>query len=167
MTDIDIQPKRGPGRPPLRPDSSRPSLRDRLRDKTRRYTVNSDKFFIPQELKDAHPDVSFEWKRESVYGQSDPYYLAEQRNQGWEPVDADDMPGLTPPGHQGPIIREGLVLMARPAELTKQARDEVLKQSRRQINDREKQLGIAPNGHAERTAPAIDKQIMRPVPVEE
>jgi hypothetical protein len=107
-----------PERPPLRPDASRPSspLLDRLRGKTRRHTLTSDRFLIPEEDKPA--GVSFNWKRWSVHGQEDPFYIANMRLQGWEPVNGDDMPGLVPEGHTGPIIKEGVILMARAQELT-------------------------------------------------
>lgn len=160
-----IEPKRGPGRPPLRPDTKRVPLRERLRGKTRKYTISSDRFFIADE--DKPEGVDFNWKRFSVQGQEDPYYISNMRQQGWEPVDAEDMPNLAPEGATGPIIKDGMILMARPMELTMQSRKELEALSKRQVTDREKQMGIAPTGHAQRSEPAITKELMRPVPVEE
>lgn len=156
-----------PERPPLRPDASRPSspLLDRLRGKTRRHTLTSDRFLIPEEDKPA--GVSFNWKRWSVHGQEDPFYIANMRLQGWEPVNGDDMPGLVPEGHSGPIIKEGVILMARAQELTDQAYAEVARASKQQVQDREKANGVAPNGQAPRVQPDLKKELMRPVPVQE
>ena len=156
-----------PERPPLRPDSSRPSspLLDRLRGKTRKYTVTSDRFLIPEEDK---PDgVSFNWKRFSVHGQEDPFYISNMRLQGWEPVTGSDMPGLAPEGHSGSVLKEGMLLMARTQELTDQANAEVARASRQQVQDREKANGVAPTGQAPRVAPDLKKELMRPVPVQE
>jgi hypothetical protein len=163
----ESKPPKAPERPPLRPDTTRPSspLLDRLRGKVRKYTVTSDRFLIPEE--DKPEGVSFNWKRWSVNGQEDPFYISNMRLQGWEPVTGSDMPGLAPEGHTGSLLKEGMLLMARTQELTDQAYAEVARASRQQVQDREKANGVAPTGQAPRTTPDLKKELMRPVPVQE
>jgi hypothetical protein len=163
----ESKPPKAPERPPLRPDSSRPSsaLLDRLRGKTRKYTVTSDRFHIAEE--DWPAGVSFNWKRWSVNGQEDPFYISNMRLQGWEPVTGEDMPVLAPEGHSGTLLKEGMLLMARAQELTDQANLEVARASKQQVQDREKANGISPNGQAPRVTPDLKKELMRPVPVQE
>lgn len=184
MTDTSEQPRRGPGRPPnverqaMRPESDRPSLRDRLRGKTREFVTNQNRLDLPDDIKQRYPDISFEFKRHTCKGQEDPYYLSMMRRQGWEPVVVDDIPEMGGEGESGPVIIDGMLLMARPKELTDKARSEVKRLADQQIADRNKQMGVAPSGHAPRLSPqefgqykgnagGIQEQAMRPIPVEE
>lgn len=184
MTDTSEQPRRGPGRPPnvqrqaMRPESDRPSLRERLRGKTREFVTNQNRMEVPQSVKETYADISFEFKRHTCMGKEDPQYITMMRRQGWEPVTVDDIPEMGGEGENGPILIDGQLLMARPQPLTDKARSEVKRLADQQIQDRNRQMGIAPAGHAPRLSPqefgnykgagaGIQEQAMRPIPVEE
>lgn len=188
MSDIPVpDAKRGPGRPrnsvvtdrpPLRPDDARPSLRDRLRETTRTFKTNEDRHNIPEAIKLRNEGISFEWKRHTCKGEEDPFYIAGMRRQGWEPVDAADVPELVPEGYTGSVVVDGQLLMARRQELTDQAHREVAELSRRQIAERERANGLAPSGQAPRLSAqeygtlkgnkgGLQNEVMRPVPIEE
>lgn len=178
------EPRRGPGRPPnvqreaMRPDNARPGLRERLRGKERDFVTNQNRLEIPDEVRKRFPDVSFEFKRKSCYGQEDPSHMALMRRQGWEPVYAEDVPEMVPEGTSGAMETDGLALMARPQELTDRARAEVKRLSDAQMQAQQLKNGLAPNGHAPRISPqqygnlkgnpgGIQEQAVRPIPVEE
>lgn len=164
----DQKPRLGlPERPQMRPDTGRTPLRDRLRGKERSFTTNQNRLEVPDLIRNRNDGVSFEFKRHTVHGQEDPFYLGNMRQQGWEPVDATDVPEMVPEGMTGSVIIDGQMLMARPQELTDKARAEVAKLSSQQMADRARMLGIAPNGQAPRLAPEIKNEIMRPIAAEE
>ena len=149
----------------------------RTRTRQSAATIQSNPFDIP--LDEIPPGSSYEWKRYSVSGQTadhDPFYLASMRRQGWEPVDPKRHPTWVPPGFDKPyIIRDGLILMERPIELTQEARDEVRKLSRQQMVEAEQRLGMAPKIDGKDTLTRqhkdlnnrVEKQMMRPVAIEE
>jgi hypothetical protein len=190
-------PRRGPGRPPNpRPDNGAPvgnrapihststasahepdhePVHDKARVRTRQRsaTAQDNPFDIP--LGEIPEGSSYEWKRYSISGQSadhDPFYLASMRRQGWEPVDPKRHPNWVPPGYDKPnIIRDGLILMERPKELTDEARAEVRALSKQQMREAEQRLGLTPKDTMTRdfrgVEPRIDKQIGRMVAIEE
>lgn len=137
----------------------------RLRTRRRKSTVNEDEFFVPT---DEIPEGStYEWKRVTVNGQEDPFYLARMREQGWEPVDPKKHPNWLPPGYNQPhIIKGGQILMERPKELTEEARKENRQLARQQIREAEQRLGLAPKDTLDRSLvkPRITKEIGRMVP---
>jgi hypothetical protein len=166
-------PKRGPGRPPLRPESPRTSLRDRLRASAPKTLENltEDKFAVPGA--ERHEGVSLQWKRYSVKGEQDPYYIAALRQNGWEPMQAEDFPDLPNDG-SGSIIKEGMILMGRPAELTRQAEAMLETRAKKQIHDQKVQVGLAPNGTMPRVNQdmrgqrmGVQTEVMRQVTVED
>lgn len=177
------EPRRGPGRPPnverapLRPENTRPSLRDRLRDKKRDFITNQNRLEVPQSVRERHPDVSFEFKNHTVKGEEQTSHLALMRRQGWEPVYMDEVPEMYPDG-TGSAITDGMLLMARPKELTEKAQAEVKRLADQQMRDSNQKNGLAPAGHAPRLSPqqfgnykgnpgGVQEQAMRPIPVEE
>ena len=184
MSDIEA-PRRGrppnQERTPLRDNNERVPLRDRLRDTKRTFKTNDSRHDIPQEIIDRNQGVSFEWKRHTCKGEEYPFYIAGMRRQGWEPVDASDVPELVPEGFTGSVIVDGQLLMARRQELTDQARAEVKRLSDAQIAERNKANGVAPSGQAPRLSPqefgrfkgdpgrqgGVVNEVMRPIPVEE
>lgn len=148
---------------------------DRPRTRTRQShaTAQANPFDLP---KDEIPEgSSYEWKRFSVSGQSadhDPFYLASMRRQGWEPVDPRRHPNWVPPGYDKPhIIRDGLILMERPIELTNEARLEQKNLARQQMREAQERLGMAPKDTMTRDfegiRPRVEQQVMRPVPIED
>lgn len=115
----------------------------RTRTRQRASTVNEDPYYIPQE--EIPEGSSYEWKRWSVFGQHDPFYIAKMRTQGWEPVNPKMHPNWLPPGYNEPhIIKDGQILMERPIELTEEARAELKQLSKRQVREAEQRLGMAP-----------------------
>ncbi len=135
--------------------------------------VQGSPFDIP---KDEIPEgSSYEWKRYSVSGLTgdhDPFYLASMRRQGWEPVDPRRHPDWVPPGYDKPyILRDGLILMERPMELTNQARQEMKSLAKTQVKEAEQRLGLTPKDTMTRdhsgVQPRVVKELGRMVAIEE
>jgi len=153
-------------RPPIRP-SSEPIRDADVRDGTVRAPQRrhrrahgdkaEDKFEVPRELK--QPGISYEWKRESVYGNDkvgDPSYLANLQDNGWEPVDVSEMPGrFNRFGETGSIRRDGMILMKRPMELTIEARREDFDIAREQVATARRQLGKDPSKNLKLTNSSV------------
>ena len=114
-----------------------------------------DPFDIPQRVLDRYAAAgwSLEWKRHTVYGQSDNNYENSLSENKWEPVTSDEIPGFMPKGYSGAIIREGLMLRKRPAYLTAEARREDNFAAREAIRTKEAQLGQTPPGTMTRDHP--------------
>lgn len=78
-------------------------------------------FEIPAHLQD--PEYTLEWKREETYGKRDDTHQVHLAENGWRPVLVE--PGSPWAGHfmevgyKGPVRRDGMILMERPAGLTK------------------------------------------------
>lgn len=106
---------------------------------SRTRTGAEDQFFIPREI---IPDGwSYEWKRMSVYGERAQAHQTMLSQNGWEAVPAPRHDGqFMPPGYQGPIERDGLILMERPEVLTEEARAEDLRRARSQTNVNQQRL---------------------------
>ena len=116
----------------------------RTRTRMRRTSVMDDPYHIPKEW--IPEGMSVEWKRHSVHGMEDDFYLAQMRRQGWEPVDprncAPSLRQLVPEGYDKPnLIKAGQILMERPIELTLEAIQESRMMARQQINEAEERLG--------------------------
>lgn len=134
------------------------------RTRRRKATAVEDIYYIPVE--EIPEGSSYEWKRWSVVGAEDPFYIAQMREQGWEPVDPKRHPNWLPPGYNQPfIIKGGQILMERPIELTEEARAEQKVLARRQVREAEARLGRTPGNTHQRLAPKITKEVMRAVPV--
>lgn len=131
-------------------------LRDEVpRTRTRkRRGGEQDKFAIPKEMIPA--GSTYEWKRYTTYGQSDPSYDVSLRENGWLPVDTSKHPEFMPPGHKGAIIRDGMILMERPTYLTDEARAEDNQAARDLIRAKETQLGQTPPGTLPRDHPRAE-----------
>jgi hypothetical protein len=142
----------------------------RTRTRMRHATAQDDEFAIPKgEIPDG---ASYQWKRFTVMGQEDPFYLAAMRRQGWEPVDPKCHPNWVPEGYDKPyIIRGGQILMERPKELTEQAEREVIDLTRQDMLTAEQRLGLAPKDTMTRNFSGlknqVQKEMMRPVQIEE
>lgn len=142
MTEAtEAEPRRGPGRPRMaRADNGEPIHEPvRKRERKRKGTIAIDKFAVGE----APEGMTYEWKRISVYGASDPSYEVLMRDQGWEPVDASRHPEMVSGNARGPIVRDGLMLMERPVELTEEARAEERQSARVAVAHKEQQLGHA------------------------
>lgn len=71
--------------------------------------------------------MSLQWVTETVYGQPVPQRRAAFEKRGWTPVHQSDFDGVfdgmfMPRGAEGEIKMDGVVLMVRPAELTRKAK---------------------------------------------
>lgn len=90
-----------------------------------------DKFFIdPRFIPEG---VSYEWKREDVYGAKDRNYELYMAANHWSPVDSKRIPGFMAPEYTGPVRRDGMILMERPSYLTEEALMENYNMSRQQV----------------------------------
>lgn len=86
-----------------------------------------DMFYIPPHLPPA--GWSWEYKRETCVGMTDPQYLTSLQQVGWEHVRYESYPGVFAPvidpatGNTmvGPVRKHGQMLMERAIELTKEA----------------------------------------------
>lgn len=132
------------------------------RSRRRRSTVTEDIFYIP--LDEIPEGSSYEWKRWTLHGQEDPFYIAGLREQGWEPVDPKRHPNWVPPGYSQPyIIKGGQILMERPIELTEEARAESRQFARRQVKEAEQRLGMTPKDTGTRSLPEVAPRVVKEV----
>lgn len=132
------------------------------RTRRRKATVNEDQFSIP--IDEIPEGSTYEWKRYSNVGQEDPFYIAQMREQGWEPVNPKRHPSWVPPGYVEPhIIKGGQILMERPVELTREAQRELRSLSKQQVIEAEQRLGMTQKGELSREAPRLTKEVMRMV----
>jgi len=177
MSDIGAEniEKRGPGRPRnadrlpqhIADSNEREAARDPVHEKPRtrtrmgRNSVADDPYYIP--VDEIPYGSSYEWKRFSNVGQEDPFYLAQMRRQGWEPVDPRNHPSWVPPGYKEPhIIKGGQILMERPIELTREAIAEREQMAVQQINEAEQRLGHTPKELSSKDARHSDTEKVRP-----
>lgn len=159
-TETEI--KRGPGRPPgsgqrmpardvdhrSRAAERLAALRGTLPDENEEV----DRFHVPAHL---IPDGwSYEWKRHTLIGKEDPAYQTAVERSGWEPVPASRHIGMMPKGYEGPITRDGMILMERPAELTNDAHSRSFRAAKDMVRSKEQQLGLTPAGTLPRDAHA-------------
>lgn len=151
---FEEQPKKRGGWPKGKPRTARAEARTEdvrpgIRTRKRKGGTLVDKYAVPPGLIPA--GMSWEWKTETVYGQADTSYMAFMREQGWEPVMADRYPGVfNEDSYHGPIRRDGLLLMERPIELTREAMAEERAAARDAVRIKEQQLHGAPDGQFQR-----------------
>jgi hypothetical protein len=132
----------------------------RVRTRLRKGLVQRDEFFVPiEEIPDG---LTYEWKRFSVNGLEDPYYLAQMREQGFEPVPPSRHPNWVPPGYNSPhIVKGGMLLMDRPVEFTLEARAEAHDAANKQIREAEQRLGKTPVGEMTRDDPRVAPKVVK------
>jgi hypothetical protein len=155
------------------PEHAAEHVNERIRTRTRNSQINrEDPFYV--NMAAIPPDVSVEWKRFTNVGQEDSFYIARMREQGWEPVNPLEHPDWVPvpPGYdKTTIIKDGLMLMERPAHLTKEARAEAQTLADKQIVEAEQRLGKTNKGEMTRdhegAKPRIIKEVGRMVAIEE
>lgn len=127
----------------------RTAIREDLPRSRKRHGIHAvDKFYLDPSI---IPDgTSYEWKRSTIFGKNDVYYDREMLEQGWRAVPAKRHPFLMPDGYEGPIIRDGLILMERAIELTNEAKQELAAAAFDQVHTKMQQLGEAPPGTMQR-----------------
>lgn len=154
-------------RPSLRPTSPAEVKEETPRERAERitrefYEHNAgvdmdavDKFAIPEHIV---PDGwTYEWKRKTIMNAEDPAYEVELARRRWAPVPASRHPEMMPVGYRGKeILRDGLILMERPAAITDDVRAGDLRRARMQVRAKEEQLTSAPQGQFERTNKGSD-----------
>lgn len=163
---VDRDPVHEPVHEAIREEAVAPEKRRRRRT----AQISEDRFYFPVEQ--IPEGSSYEWKRYSTMGQEDPFYISAMREQGWEPVNPKRHVGYLPADYKEPhIIRDGLILMERPKELTDEARLEMRQNARRQVKEAEQRLGATPDGTLTRehdaVKPRVTKEWNRAIPIEE
>lgn len=149
----------GTARRPLREEADR-SIRDVPRAPTglvRQRNAETNQFDLPPQILSRYAEAgwSLEWKTHTVFGQEDWGYSNALSENGWEPVTTDEIPGYMPPGYTGAIIRDGLMLMKRPAYLTQEAIQENNRAALSQVQSQEAKLAEAPSGTLTRAHPKL------------
>jgi len=96
--------------------------------RTKRHTA--DHLYIDPRM--VPNGMTYEWKRESVYGEPDPDNMLDAQENHWKPVDGARHPNLAG-GKKGPIKKKGLILCERPKYLTDEAKQEQYDEARAQL----------------------------------
>jgi hypothetical protein len=91
------------------------------------------------------PGFDLQFITKSVYGQEQPSHTAGFYRRGWEPVWASDFDHKfdgrwTPPGHQGPIEIDGMILVARDARWSAKAKEDDKRKAQGALAVKEAQL---------------------------
>lgn len=119
------------------------------------YRDSGDKFHVDPEM---IPDgMSYEWKRLSTFGQEDRRHQVNLARNRWTPVPADRHPEIggdpTLPDkdgrmhpHAGCIIMDGLILMERPAQITKIVQEDDTRRAKDQVGQQFQRLKLVPDG---------------------
>ena len=141
----------------MRVNDARENLREEPARLTRRRTVTTDKFHIPEHL--LKEGWSYEWKRQTIMGQNDVEHQVMLSENHWTPVPASQMPGLMPADYSGAVTRAGMVLMARPDYLTTEAEQEILDMSRQRVRTQEQRLGLTDQGTLPRSKPNLSRSV--------
>lgn len=104
-------------------------------------------------------DMDYNWKRQTYGGKDDRGYMIGLQENHWSPVPASRHPELSDAGGDNMIIKDGLVLMERPAYLSEEAHQEDINNARQQHGDQlrrlEQNVGQAPG------VPKIPTQVSR------
>jgi len=116
-------------------------VRSTVRERKRKGGSNIDRFWVdPAMIPDG---MSWEWKRQTVFGKSDRSYDAFLSDQGWLPVEQSRYPNF-------PVERDGMILMERPIELTREAQAEDRAAAIDAVRSKERQLYEAGDGEFQR-----------------
>jgi hypothetical protein len=118
---------------------------------------------------------TYEWKRRFLLGAEDPTHMVQLARDGWEPVplnrDRNHRAMMPSNWEANTIERKGMILMERPSELTDEVREMNMLRARKQVRDKEAQLGGTPDGTMTRDHAQVRPQIKKgweamPVPKE-
>lgn len=134
-----LEQEREPTRRPQRRRSSNA-------DPARRFDI--DPRIVPE-------GIDYNWKRITVYGQTDEEHQIDLAESGWTPVPAERHPDKAGRNVKpdSMIIRGGLVLMERPKSFTEEARAEDLSEARQQMRTQFVRLGQTQKGQLQRQKP--------------
>lgn len=112
---------------------------------TRARKRTDDQFYIDKRI--IPQGMDYNWKRESCFGQPDPYHMNGLRENHWSPV---------PDGRHAGLITKmrGMVLMERPKYLSDEAKQEDLREAIDQVQGVKTALGDTPGGTFPRDHPS-------------
>jgi hypothetical protein len=136
----------------------------------RRVPRGTDRFAFDQSIQ---PDGwIYEWKRHTILGQEDPGYMAELTQVGYSAVPAERHPGVfLPADYKGSIIMGGQILMERPVELHREAKQEERRAAVAQKRGSFEQFGLqtafdtdAPNARRNTGAKSAFETVEAPKP---
>jgi len=139
----------------IRPNDARENLREEPARLVRRRGMSTDKYYVPEHLK--KEGFSYEWHRFATAGMQDVEHQVMLAENHWQPVLAEEMPGMMPAGYKGAIERGGQRLMVRPSYLTEEAQQENLDAARARVRTQERRLGMAGRDELPRTPPKVSK----------
>ena len=148
--------KRGPGRPPkakpAEAEAAPSPSKFKMKAKPNWEEISPldeqtpDKYKFPPSIEAKLPtDLSFQWVRNTIVGQEDPQWRGGFEKTGWTPVHQEDFDGLLDgvfmrKGDASEINVGGMVLMARPKELSDKAKLQQQREARQQVAIREQAL---------------------------
>jgi hypothetical protein len=145
--------KRGPGRPrkvlAAKPEEPAAPKTFKMKAKPNWEAFDPTEEDSPDKLhidpKKVPEGFSLQWVTDSVYGQSMSQHRSGFERKGWTPVHQEDFDGVfdgmfMPKGAPGEIMNEGLVLMARPSELSDRARKIERRAALEQVHIKEQAL---------------------------
>ncbi len=102
-----------------------------------RSNTQADQFELPRGMMES--GWSYQWVRTSCHGKPDPSNVNAHMENGWRPVNSSQADGwYHPKGYKGPIERDGLTLMERPAAMTQEAINDGIKAARNQRHQQSK-----------------------------
>lgn len=114
---------------------------------SRKLSGQVDKYNLDAMGIKAPPGWTYEWKRKTLAGMEDTDHLNALNDNGWTSVPADRHAGTAGRSKTGEIVKDGLMLMERPEELTREARAEESIAARAQIQAQNDQYrGRMPSG---------------------
>lgn len=141
---------------PQAPAPASDSIRSPIRSepiRTRKRDNHTNIFHIDKA--DIPDGISREWKREAVFDKPDLSHQMALQENGWEVVQSAGSSKYMPSGYTGPVRRDGMILMERPIELTREAQAEDLAAAREEVRGMQRQNGQAPAGHGPRDHPEV------------
>jgi hypothetical protein len=119
--------------------SARASVRKAQQEYEALPSDDEDRLKVPSEV--IPEGWSYQWVTDSVLGQPMPQRRARFERRGWRPVPAERHDGMFMPlGFKGEINVDGVVLMERPEEYTRQARKKDAMKAAEQVWVREAQM---------------------------
>lgn len=99
---------------------------------------------------------SYEWRRVSLFGESDSEYEKKLSDAGWRPVPPDRFPNLKS-SDPDVIVIDGMGLFERPLILTESARARVYRTSVGMLHWKLQSLKKTPEGHFQRVLATIGR----------
>lgn len=140
------------GRPAMRPADPRSNSMERANLRAQQLLGDID-INNARDRFDAPPPPegwTYEWKSVEVLGREDPQYQTELSRTGWEEVDAARHPEMMPRDWKGPIRRDGMVLMERPAQITAKVKERDQREANHLVQSVKERMGESKPGQFER-----------------